>query len=150
MLSACQMKETELPFETIERQEISNYQNKEPGLVVITKQAEVNNLDDWVVQEVRSRLQTIDYNAYIVIAVFQGWKPTTRYGVQIKRIVRKENAISIHALFLEPKPGEPTGDLATSPYHLVRVQKIGTWGQTATFNLVVNDVIIASSSHYVP
>jgi hypothetical protein len=144
------MKEAELPFETLERQEISNYQNKEPSLVVITKPTEVNNLDDWVVQEVRTRLQTTDYNAYIVIAVFQGWKPTTRYGVQIERITRKGKVVNIYALFSEPKPGEPTGDLATSPYHLVRVQKIGAWGQTTTFNLVVNDVIIISSSHYVP
>lgn len=149
-LSACQMKETELPFETIEQQEISNYQNTEPGLVVITKQAEVNNLDDWVLQEVRSRLQTIDYNAYVVIAVFQGWKPTTRYGVQIERITRKGSIISIHALFLESKPGEPTGDLATSPYHLVRVQKTGTWGQQISFNLVVHGATVTSLSHYVP
>jgi len=144
------MKESELPFETLERQEISNYQNKEPGLVVITKQTEVNNLDDWVVQEVRSRLQTIDYNAYIVIAVFQGWKPTTRYGVQIQRITRKGSVINVYALFSDPKPGEPTGDLATSPYHLVRVQKVGTWGQRITFNLVVDGAIVESFSHYVP
>jgi len=150
MLGTCQPKETDLVFETIERQEISGYQDKKPGLVIIAKQTEVTGLDALVTQEIQSRLQTTNYNAYVVVGVFQGWKPTTRYGVQIERITRRGNVITVHVQLSEPKPSEPTGDLATSPYHLVRVQKIGTWGQTITFNLVAGDVIVTSLSHYIP
>lgn len=150
VLGACQPKETDLSFETVERQEISGYQDKKPGLVVIAKQTEVADLGNLVTREVQSRLQTTDYNAYVVVGVFQGWKPTTRYGVQIERITRRGNVITVQAQLSEPKPGEPTGDLATSPYHLVQVQKVGTWGQTITFNLVAGDVIVTSLSYYIP
>ncbi len=150
MLGACQPKETDLPFETIERQEISGYQDKKPGLVIIAKQTEVTSLDALVTREILLRLQTLDYDTYLVVGVFQGWKPTTRYGVQIERVTRRGNIVTIHALFREPQPGEPKGDEVTSPYHLVQVQKAETWGQTITFNLVVGDAIVTSLSHYVP
>lgn len=150
ILGACQPKRANLPFETIERQEMSGYQDKKPGLVIVAQQTEGAGLDALVEKEIRARLQAINYNAYVVVAVFQGWKPTTRYGVKIECVTRRGNVITVHAQLSEPKPSEPTGDLATSPYHLVRVQKIGKWGQAITFNLVAEDVIVASLSHYIP
>jgi len=149
-LSACQPKEINLPFETIERQELSSYRDKEPVLMVIAKPEEIASLDALVTREILSRLQTLDYDAYLVVVVFQGWKPTTRYGVQIEHVIRRGSEVTIYAQFSEPKPNEPTGDLATSPYHIVRVQKRGVWGQQINFNLVVDGVIVASLSHYVP
>jgi hypothetical protein len=150
ILVACHPKELDLPFETIERQEMSGYQDKKPGLVVIAQQTEEASLEALVTKEIQARLQDTNYKACVVIGVFQGWKPTTRYSVQIERITRRGNAITAHAQLSEPKPGEPTGDLATSPYHLVCVQKIGTWGRTITFNLAMNESIVTSLSHYIP
>lgn len=150
ILGACQLKETDLSFETIECQEISGYQDKKPGLVVIAKQTEVADLDNLITREIQARLQSLNYNTYLVIGVFQGWKPTTRYSTQIERVTRRGNIVTVHALFKEPQPSEAKGDEVTSPYHLIQVQKAGTWGQTITFNLVVGDAVVTSLSHYVP
>ena len=149
-LSACQPKEINLPFETIERQELSGYRDKEPALIVIAKPEEIASLDALVSHEIQSRLQTLDYDAQLVVVIFQGWKPTTRYGAQIDRVTRRDSEVTVYAEFSEPKSNEPTGDLATSPYHMVRVQKMRVWGQQINFNLVADGVIVAYLSHYVP
>ncbi len=153
-LSACQPKEVDLLFETIERRDASGtgqvYQDRQPGLIVIATPEEAASLGALVTSESQAQLQNLNYNTYFAIAIFQGRKPTTRYSVQIERITRKGNMVTIHALFKEPQPSEAKGDEVTSPYHLVQVQKVGTWGQTITFNLVAGDVIVTSLSHYIP
>lgn len=153
-LSACQPKEIGLPFETIEQRDASGtgqvYEDKPPDLIVVTTPEEVANLDALVTPEAQARLQSLNYDAYFVIAVFQGRKPTTGYEIQIERITRRGNIVAIHTRFQEPKPDEAKGDEVTSPYHLVRVQKTETWGQLITFNLVVGNVVVASLSHHVP
>ena len=139
-LSACQPKEVDLPFETIERRDASGtgqvYKDKSPGLIVIATPEEAANLDALVTPEVQVQLQSLEYDAYFVIAVFQGRKPTTGYDIQ--------------ARFSEPKPDAEKAPEETSPYHLVQVQKTGTWGQSITFSLVVDNVVVASLSHHVP
>ena len=92
----------------------------------------------------------LDYDAYFVIAVFQGRKPTTGYDIQIERITRLESKVTIQARFSEPKPDAEKAPEETSPYHLVQVQKTGTWGRSITFSLVVDNVVVASLSHHVP
>ncbi len=153
-LSACQPKEVDLPFETIERRDASGtgqvYKDKSPGLIVIATPEEAAILDALVTPEAQVQLQRLDYDAYFVIAVFQGRKPTTGYDIQIERITRLESKVTIQARFLEPKPDAEKAPEETSPYHLVQVQKTGTWGQSITFNLVVDNVVVTSLSHHVP
>jgi len=40
--------------------------------------------------------------------------------------------------------------MSSSPYHLIRIQKVGTWEQEITFNLIVNDATIISLTHHIP
>jgi len=48
ILGACQPKGANLPFETIERQEMSGYQDKKPGLVIVAQQTEGPALTLWL------------------------------------------------------------------------------------------------------
>lgn len=153
-LNACQSKEATLSFETIERRDASGtgqvYQDRQPGLLVITTPEEAASLDALVTPEAQAQLQSLNYDAYFVIAVFQGRKPTTGYDIEIERITRLGSKVTIYARFLEPKPNAEKAPEETSPYHLVRVQKTGTWGQSISFDLVVGDAVMTSLSHYVP
>jgi hypothetical protein len=153
-LSACQPKETDLPFETIEQRDASGtgqvYKDEKPGLIVITAPEEATNLDALITSEAQARLARLSYDEYFVIAVFQGRKPTTRYGVQIERIARQGSKVTVYAQFSEPKPDEEKAPEETSPYHLIQVQKVGTWGQEVTFELIVKGSIVASVSQYIP
>ena len=153
-LSACQPTEMVLPFDTIEQRDAAGtgqvYRDKQPGLMVITTLDEADDLDGLVTPEGQAQLRSLNYNAYFVIAVFQGRKPTTRYEIQIERITRRENEVTIYARFSEPKPDEEKAPEETSPYHLVQVQKTGAWGQPITFNLVSGNARVTSLSHHVP
>jgi len=143
-----------LRFETIEQRDASGsgrlYENRQPGLMVIETSEEAVNLDALVTPETRARLHNVNYNAYFVIAAFQGWKPTRQHGVQVERITRQGSEVTVYARFSEPKADEEKAPEVTSPYHLIQVRKVGTWGQRTTFNLVVGGATVTSLSHRVP
>lgn len=153
-LNACQPQETDLSFETIEQRDASGtrqiYQDKQPGLIVITTLEEVANLDALVTPETQARLQSLNYDADFVLAVFQGWKPTDGYDIQVERITHLRDKVTVFVRLQEPPPDRKKNDIVTSPYHLVQVQKVGTWDGDATFNVVVNGTVIASVSHNIP
>jgi len=150
-LNGCKSHEIELAFETIEQREWGGtgqaYENHNPGLIVITQQQEIASLDEWITNDARNQLQTLDYDTYFALAAFQGWKPSTGYSVQINRITRQDDTINIYALFREPTPEEEKADEVTSPYHLVQVQKDAGWNKELVLNLIVDETIVAS---YVP
>lgn len=152
-LSACQSKEAKLPFETLDQGDWGNaghaYEAQEPTLTVITQSTEVTELDDWITLHAQTQLQMLDYNTDFAIVVFQGWKPTSGYSVQVDRVTRRGDTVTVYAQFRRPKPEKEKADIARSPYHLVQVQKVGTWDQEITFNLVVDEVVVASLSRYV-
>jgi len=147
LLGACTPQEEELPFETIEQADYSpKYEDKEPGLVIIASADETDQLDGWVSPEAMKQLCEIDYESYFAVIVFLGWQPTGHEGIRIERTARQDNAVSIYALV-----GRPTGETEeSSPYHLVKIQKIGRWGTSINFALVVEGTTIASQSHYIP
>jgi len=153
-LSACKPQQNDLPFDTVDQSDWGNaghaYEAQEPALVVIAQPAEVTDLDDWITLDAQTQLQTLGYDTYFALIVFQGWKPSTGYSVQVNRITRREDTVTVYAQFQEPKPDEETGGEVASPYHLVQVRKVGIWDQEITFNLVVNKIIVASLSRYVP
>jgi len=142
--------EVELPFETLEQTEWGSgtgreYEAGEPGLAVITRPEEAGHADDWASPDAQTQLQAPDYSAYVALVAFQGWQPSSGYGVQIDRITRLENAVNVYAQFSEPEPGTEMLDAITFPYHLVQVGKAEGWGQV-TFNLVVDGMVLVSQT----
>lgn len=156
VLGACKSKpeEVTLPFDTIEQKEWAGtgqfYESREPGLIVVSRPEEVENLGGIITEEAKAKLQALDYSNYFVLLILQGWKPTTGYKPNIDRITRLENTVNIYAQFQEPKPDEKKADAVTSPYQLVQVQKGGSWGQGVTFNLIVDEASVVSLSHAIP
>jgi hypothetical protein len=152
--SACRPREINLSFETIEQRDWAGtgqaYEAREPGLMVITQAEDMAALDDWITEDAKSQLEALDYDTHFALIVLQGWKPTNGYAVEVKRIACRENAVNVYAEFREPQPDEAKADVVTSPYHLIQIQKDGEWGQDTTFNVVVDDTVVASLSRYVP
>jgi protease stability complex PrcB-like protein len=153
-LVACEPQEADLPFETIEQKEWAGtgqaYEALEPGLMVFTLTEQLDSLTPWITENAKAKLLAVDYDKYFILVVFQGKKSTTGYGVDINRIARLENAVNVYAQFQVPKPDEAKADAITSPYQLVQVQKVGTWGQEVRFNLIVEDVTVTSTSSPIP
>ncbi len=155
-LGACKPKPTEvtLPFETIEQKEWAGtdkpYESREPTLIIVSRLEEVDNLNGLISDEAMIKLQALDYDEYFALVAFQGWKPSTGYSIQVNRISRLGNTVNIYTQLHEPTPDEAKADEVTSPYHLVQVQKSGSWGQVITFNLIGGETSIVSLFHTIP
>jgi len=146
-LSACRPKEVELPFETIELYQYSpKYEQKEPGLMIITSAEEANEVDGWVTVDALKQLQEMDYETHFAVIAFLGWQPTGHEGIRIERVLRSDNRV-----FVFIQIGRQLGsDEVSSPYHLIGVVKTGHWDTIITFNLVASGTTVATKSQRVP
>lgn len=164
LLSACIQRNVDLSFETIDKglvprgvsqgEEIvssKRYEEKEPKLVVIATIDEVPSLSPYVFPLARPELDNTDLRAYFVIAVFQGWKPILDYEARIERIVYRDRTVRVFAEFVEPVEGQMMHPAASSPYHVVRVEKPAQLaGREVRFILVANGQEIASETRQLP
>lgn len=125
--------EAELPFETIEMAEIPGtgyeYQGREPTLVIVAEIGDISKLGSSVSTKSQSSLESLNFSDYFAVAAFQGLKDTTMYGVEIQRILRKGNAITIYVHFTERDPSVGAGAIITSPYHIVKIPRQGLNGK---------------------
>jgi hypothetical protein len=141
-------------FETIDQQERAKtsegYKSKNPTMIVLAKKDEINLLENLVSNDSFSKIQSIDFNEYISIAVFQGVKPTDRYAVTIEKILRNGNNISILVSFHEPSPEISKHDTVTSPYHLIKIKKGDDLKGTFTLKLVVKNNEVVSIQKDIP
>lgn len=66
-----------------------------------------------------SRVMDYDNSLYILSSL--GWKPSGGYVVKIRRIVREGTAWRVNVELREPLSGQPTIQVVSNPYDLVRV-----------------------------
>jgi hypothetical protein len=63
----------------------------------------------------------IDFEREIVIGLFLGDKPTGGYDVQISRVERNNDALTIYYQEKSPLPGAMVTQAVTQPFHIVRI-----------------------------
>jgi hypothetical protein len=148
------LNETALTFETIEQNDFAGtgkyYEDIEPGLMIISGNPDIASLDKWITVEAIIKLKELDYENSFALIVFQGWKDSGGYNVQIERIVQAGKTVNIYAQFDEPKPEEERTLIVTSPYHLIKIQKSGEWDQEFLFQVIVGDTTVVSMNYFVP
>ncbi len=144
----------DLSFETIEQLEWSPegryFESGGPGVIIASETDDISDLIGLVSADCIDKLEKLNFDKSFVIGVFHGWRPSTGYGIQIDRLIRSENSVNIFITLHEPKPNEPTGAMETSPYHVVKLQKTGSWGQNIIFNLIADNLTVASVTHMIP
>jgi hypothetical protein len=144
-------QEVELPFETIERAEFGwtgvLYQGKRPKLDVIARAEDVSALDGTISPDAQAQVQAVDFNEYLVLAAFQGWRPSlpTPSGVQVQRITWNENThtITIDVHLYEPVEGTVSKDVVISAYHLVKLEKTEKMRGEIAFVLEVDGTAVS-------
>ena len=147
-MAGCQRAtDIDLSFETIERVDFGGtvqlHEGKEPKLVVIVQQKQVNVLGSTVSVKARTKLESLDFDHYFAVAVFQGYKPTLGYGVEVQRIARAREVFIIYAHFSHPEPGQVRLNIVTSPYHLVKMSKENLVGKEVEFVLLADGAEVA-------
>ncbi len=125
-ITACSPRETELPFETIERNDSyspeEGYGGLEPRVVLVTTRQEIDQLEGLISQAALDHLAELNFEQYFAIAVFRGRQPYSGYATIIERVARQGDKIVVYAQFWEPGSNQVILTMETSPYHLIKVR----------------------------
>lgn len=126
-MTACGPKETELPFETIERNDTyspeEGYGGLEPRVVLVTTRQEIDQVEGLISQAALDHLAELNFEEYFAIALFRGRQPYSGYAVIIERVARQGDKIVVYAQFWEPRSNQVILTMETSPYHLIKVRR---------------------------
>ncbi|HNB53304.1 MAG TPA: protease complex subunit PrcB family protein [Anaerolineales bacterium] len=137
-----------LTFQTLEQKNDSAYSLQEqytalePALIVIENEEARARYEVWFGEKGRKSLADLNFGTRLAIGVFQGWKTSGGYGVEIERITREGDVVTVTARFTETRLNGPANAI-TSPYQLVRVNKAGDWNAGITYELVVAGEVVA-------
>jgi hypothetical protein len=127
--TACESRETELPFETIEQGDWAGYGDLESDsipqtrLVLVTSRDGTAQLEGMVSPEAMDQLARLDFGRYFAIALFRGRQASSGYDTIIERVARQGDEVVVYAQFWEPSPYYAVTDEATSPYHMIKVRR---------------------------
>ncbi len=131
---------TRIPFETIDQAiagvQIS-YQEKRPYMIVLTRADDTGELEGLVSEAAMGKLGDIDFDRELVIAVFQGWKPTWGYAIQVLWVIKTNGEVVVGADLKDPPEGRGVQQEVTSPYYLIQMSKEDLYG-TSKFILNAN------------
>lgn len=126
-MTACGSRETELSFETIERNDTyspeEGYGGLELRVVFVTTRQEIDQLEGLISQAALDHLAELNFEQYFAIAVFRGRQPYSGYATIIERVARQGDKIVVYAQFWEPSPYYEVLHTETSPYHLIQVRR---------------------------
>ena len=114
---------SDIPFETIDRGTSSGYQ-EQAALVIRSEERwrEVWEQHRAVTMPPPSPPQ-IDLDQEMVIAVFLGARPTGGFGIEIKRITQRGQALRVLVEETAPDPKALVTQALTFPSHLVRIRR---------------------------
>ncbi len=118
--------ETIIPFETIEKAQLSGtgdeYAGTEPKIVVITHPNEIDDVGNWISFDVQEVLRTQDYNQSIILIIFRG-KRAFYVDIEAQRVTVRGNEIVVEADIFPWSVEHPLPDISLSPYHIIRIPR---------------------------
>jgi hypothetical protein len=140
----------DLPFDTIARSERGDgnnrYRTVGPRLFVVSSAAELAALDGAVAPRTWAQLQQVDWQRYLVMAVFEGKQGSItrpKSGIEIRRISLRGETVVVYATIHKGAPGTVKLMMETAPYHIVQVRR-GPWAQGQVEYLLDVDGVVSN------
>lgn len=114
----------EVKFETVLKGGYNEYYNED----IAGKYFAIKSDAEWgpVLGRLAAELPApIDFNKDMLIAAFQGSRPTGGYSIEIMKITEKDNNIEVYIKEVSPGPRWScfVTEAFTSPYHIVKLKK---------------------------
>lgn len=113
-----------VPFETMVQGTYAN--RRDSGQEVIRSQTEYERI--WRQTQHSENPddlpQEIDFQSEMVIALFMGRQNTGGYSIEVEEIRAGDRRATVYYREYSPGPGEMRTQALTSPFHLVRVQRL--------------------------
>src|SRR5262244_523922 len=69
-------------------------------------------------------LPSVDFSRDMVVALFMGERPTGGYAIEVTRIERTAQGLSVHYRTSRPAPSATQMQALTQPFHLVTVPRV--------------------------
>lgn len=123
-----------LPYETIEWQSLGErlWPDAEPGLRIVAVPEDIPAVAPYVSDTAEQALHQLDFTSYFAVIVFAGLDSGGTSIFCVTQVARRGMSVIVSSQLIYPGFGPP---VEVSPYHLIAVQKAGTWETTFTFQL---------------
>jgi len=112
----------DIKFETIFFESFL-FQQKEYSSYAIRNSAEFNCLLKKIPDISPSSIPYINFDKEILIAVFQGLKPTGGYDIRIEKVIMSNDQLYVYLKEKKPDRNAIVTCAFTSPYHIIKIQK---------------------------
>jgi len=119
-----------LPIQRVGYDDFSTapYESPAPGLAVIASDRSVYEYR----LPIAVKAPAIDYGRSMLVIVFNGWRPSSSYGIQVERVRATAENMDILATTVEPRPRPIVAPEATSPYEIIAMPRpVGMRGPVA-------------------
>jgi hypothetical protein len=153
LIGGCGLREQQLQWKKVAQYEQGDTPpspDEQPRLTVVAAPEQVSELEGFVYSSVLQQVSETDFSTHLILAIFHGYRGASNYSVEVEEVVRKDRTIIVYAKFLDPDPGEPTVEITSSPYYVLRVKKPTDLRGEFTFVLIANDKEIERETAAIP
>jgi hypothetical protein len=153
LIGSCSQREQQLQWEKLaqyEQGDTAPSPDEQPRLTVVTTPEQVSELQGYVYSTVLQQVSETDFSTYLILAVFHGYRGASNYSIEVEEIGQKDRTIIVYAKFLDPDPKEPTVEITSSPYYVLRVKKSTDLHGEFTFVLMADDKEIERETVIIP
>jgi hypothetical protein len=119
-------------------------------LLIFAQADEIPPRQETLFAAVQAEIENVDYGKSFVVVAMRGWKGGGGPSLSVRRVVRSANLVRVFADFTEPSPGQPLTTATDRPLQAIAVRKEGQWAGQFTFELIVNNQVAATATHYIP
>jgi len=128
----------------------ASYGGRSPRLVVIARQTDVSSVQNQLLSEHLSLIADADFSTHFVAIIYQGEKGSTGYSVEVIDVKQEGDRIVLCAQLHEPIPHQVRGQMVTSPYYVVKIERPEGSGDAFTFVLLDGDEEIVRQTETIP
>ena len=139
--AVCSSPPKEIPFETVAKCPTSDYEQREPKLVVVSEKRELESLPMLSPPyglDLDEALSRIDLSIHFLLVAFQGHQASGGHEIEILDIQQSGKKIKVRIKLTSPDSGATLG--TPSPCHLVRLKRADL-ADTGRFAFILVDVL---------
>jgi hypothetical protein len=133
-----------IPFETVVRDYRLGTPLPDPALLLVVDKPGLETLDPLIDKDDLSLVSTVNFEEQALLAVFWGAKPAGGYSITITAVYTAGDELVVEVLLQDDDPEFPHIEAATSPYHVVMVDKNLIADKIVQFRMMGEDGLLAS------
>ncbi len=109
----------EITFQSLNQGDSYTARLEVPALFIAGNIEETNHFSGWLEADTAVRVQGIDFEDSLVVAVFQGKMGSSGYGIAVQKVELTSNTVQIFVNLTKPLPDQKVSDVISYPYHII-------------------------------